>query len=46
MIKDLPDNVGDTRDTGFIPGLERSPGDGNGNPPQYFPLENAIDRGS
>ena len=31
-------------DTGSIPGLGRSPGEGNGNPPQYPCLENLIDR--
>ena len=30
----------DTRDLGLIPGLGRSPGGGNGNPLQYFCLEN------
>ena len=30
-------------DLGSIPGLERSPGEGNGNPPQYSCLENPID---
>ena len=29
-----------------IPGLGRSPGGGNGNPPQYSCLENPIDRGA
>ena len=33
------------RDPGSIPGLGRSPGEGNGNPLQYFCLENPIDRG-
>ena len=28
-----------------VPGLERSPGVGNGNPLQYYCLENPIDRG-
>ena len=28
----------------FIPGLERSPGEGNGNPLQYSCLENPMDR--
>ena len=36
-------NVGD-RD--LIPGSGRSPGEGNGNPPQYSCLENAMDRGA
>ena len=29
-----------------IPGLGRSPGEGNGNPLQYFCLENSMDRGT
>ena len=29
-----------------IPGLERSPGEGNGNPLQYSCLENPLDRGA
>ena len=33
-------------DLGLIPGLGRSPGEGNGNPLQYFCLENPMDRGS
>ena len=35
-------NVGDP---GLIPGLGRSPGEGNGNPLQYSCLENVMDRG-
>ena len=31
---------------GSIPGSERSPGEGNGNPPQYSCLENPMDRGA
>ena len=31
---------------GSIPGLGRSPGEGNGNPFQYPCLENLIDRGA
>ena len=31
-------------DPGSIPGLERSPGEGNGNPLQYSCLENSMDR--
>ena len=34
-------NVGDLDS---IPGLGRSPGEGNGNPPQYSCLENPMDR--
>ena len=33
-------------DPGLIPGLGRSPGEGNGNPLQYFCLENPMDRGA
>ena len=29
-----------------IPGQERSPGEGNDNPPQYSCLENPVDRGA
>ena len=31
---------------GSIPGLGRSPGEGNGNPLQYSCLENYMDRGA
>ena len=41
MVKNLPANAGDT---GFIPGLGRSPGKGNGNPLQHFCLGNPMDR--
>ena len=34
------------RDLGLIPGSGRSPGGGNGNPLQYFCLENPMDRGA
>ena len=33
-------------DLGSIPGLGRSPGEGNGNPLQYFCLENPMDGGA
>ena len=33
--KNMPANAGDVRDVGLIPGLERSPGERNGNPLQY-----------
>ena len=42
-VKNLPVNAGDT---GSIPGLERSPGEGNGNPLQCSCLENPRDRGA
>ena len=46
MVNDLPANSGDLGDTGSIPGLGRSPGEGNGNPLQYPCLENPMDRGA
>ena len=33
-------------DSGLIPGLGNSSGEGNGNPLQYFCLENPMDRGA
>ena len=33
-------------DPGSVPGLGRSPGEGNGNPLQYPCLENPMDRGA
>ena len=33
-------------DQGSIPGLKRSPGEGNGNPLQYSCLENPMERGA
>ena len=38
-----PANAGDAV-AGSIPGLERSPGEGNSNPLQYSCLENSMDR--
>ena len=37
-------NEGDAGDTGLIPVLGRSRGGGHGNPPQYFCLEDPMDR--
>ena len=45
-VKNPPDNTGDTRDVGSIPGLGRPPGGGHGNPLQYSCLENPMDRGA
>ena len=42
-VKNLP---ADARDTGSIPGLGISPGEGHGNPLQYSCLENPVDRGA
>ena len=46
VVKDPPANAGGIRDMGSIPGLERSPGGGHGNSPQYSCLGNSIDRGA
>ena len=43
MVKNSPTDAGD-RDVGSIPGSERSPGGGHGNPLQYSCLENPKDR--
>ena len=40
VVKNPPANAGDVGDPGSIPGLERSPGEGNGYPLQYSCLEN------
>ena len=45
-VKNLPANAGDARDVGWIPGLGRSPGGGNGNVSQYSCLEKPMDRGA
>ena len=44
VIKNPPASSGDVGDTGSIPGLGRSPGEGNGNSLQYSCLENFMDR--
>ena len=46
VVKKSPANAGHIRDTGSIPGLGRSSGEGNGNPLQYFCLKNSMDRGA
>ena len=46
VVKNPPANAGDARDTGSIPGLGRSPGEGNDNPLQYSCLGNPMDRGA
>ena len=42
MVKNPP---ADAIDMGSIPGLGKAPGGGNGNPLQYYCLENPMDRG-
>ena len=43
MVKNPPANAGDL---GSIPGLGRSPREGNGYPLQYSCLEDSMDRGA
>ena len=46
VVKNPLASAGDIRDMGSIPGSERSPGGGHGNPLQYSCLENSMDRGA
>ena len=46
VVKNLPANAGGAGDMGSIPGLGRSPGEGNGNSLWYSCLENSMDRGA
>ena len=46
MVKNLPANAGDVRDTGLIPGSGRCPGGGRGNLLQHSCLESSMDRGT
>ena len=46
LVKNLSVSAEDTRGVGLISGLRRSPEGGNGDPLQYFCLENSIDRGA
>ena len=46
VVKTPPANAGDVRDVGSISGSGRFPGGGDGNPPQYYYLENTMDRGA
>ena len=46
MVKNESAKAGDTRDTGLIPGLGRSPEGRHDNPLQYFCLENPMVRGA
>ena len=43
VVKNPPVSAGDV---GLIPGLGRSPGEGNGNSLQYPCLGNSVDRGA
>ena len=44
LAKNPPSNAGDLREVDSLPGLERSPGRGNGNPLWYLCQENTMDR--
>ena len=44
VVKNLPDNAGNTGDLGSIPGSGSSPRKGNSNPLQFSCLENPMDR--
>ena len=46
VVKNPLANSEDARDTGFVPGSGRSPGEGNGYSIQYACLKNSIDRGT
>ena len=45
-VSDGKESACNAGDPGLIPGLGRSPGEGNGYPIQYSCLENCIDRGA
>ena len=45
VVQNPPASAGDIGDMGSIPGLGRSPGEGYGNPLQYFCLGYPMDRG-
>ena len=46
VVKKLLANAGGTKDMGSIPGLGRSPREGNSNQLQYSCFENSMDRGA
>ena len=46
VVKNSSANAGEVRGGGSIPGLGRSPGEGNCNPFQYSCLGNPMDRGT
>ena len=45
-VSDGKESASNAGDLDLIPGLRGSPGEGNGNPFQYFCLENSMDRGA
>ena len=46
VVKKPPANEGVVRGTGLIPGSEKFPRRGHGNPLQYSCLKNPMDRGA
>ena len=46
VVKNLPANAGDVSDSGSIPGLAGSSGEGKCNSLQYSCPENSMDRGA
>ena len=46
VVKNPPDNAGDIRGSGLIPGSGRSPAGGHDYPLQYSCLESPMDRGA
>ena len=46
MAQTVKASAYNVEDLGSIPGLGRSPGEGNGNPLQYSYLENPMDGGA
>ena len=46
VVKKPPANARDVRAVGLIPGLGRSPGEGNGTPLQYSYVGNLTGRGA
>ena len=46
VVKNLPANAGDARDTSSVHGSGRSPGRGNGNPLHFSRLENSMGSGA
>ena len=46
VLKNPPANAGDAEDSGSIPGLGRSPEEGNDSPLQYSCPENPMDSGA
>ena len=44
VVKNMPANAGDVRDSGLVPGLGRPPGGEHGDSLQYSCLENPMDR--